>query len=543
MVMSAWVLTLALLAQAQAPPSADAIGQAYFLYLQGRTLDDSEDLAGAAAKYREALTLVPNAAEPHAELAAIAAQQGKYAEAETEATEALRIAPDNRNAHRVLGLVQASMAQSASPEDVRRRLLTSAAGHLARVIADGTRDPLAQFTLGDLYVQAERYPQAIEVLKQFLLDRPDYAQAVMLLVQAYRANNQPAEATALLEEFRRSTNDTSPAAKLRAIEELERRGAWRDAADAWMEVVATDPGNVLYRLRYATALVNAGDINGGRSVLTDVTHDRPEDISAWYLLTQVEERAGRLDAAETAAERVAAIDSADPRGPLALASVRTARRDFRGVVAALEPRVTKASDADVASGAFADMATTLGHAWEALGDGKQATQVLEDARRRVPDDRQIAFSLAATYDRTHQFDRAERTFRGIIAADPSHAPALNYLGYMLAEHGRKLDEAVTLIQKALAIDADNPSYLDSLGWAYFKQDKLDRATDPLERAAAAEPESSVIQEHLGDLYFKSKRYIEATAAYDRALGGDRDGLDTDAVTKKRDRARQLSGQH
>ena len=76
----------------------------------------------------------------------------------------------------------------------------------------------------------------------------------------------------------------------------------------------------------------------------------------------------------------------------------------------------------------------------------------------------------------------------------------------------------------------------------MNQDKLDRATDPLERAAAADPKSSVIQDHLGDLYFKSKRYIEAAAAYDRALGGDRDGLDADAVTKKRDRARQLSGQ-
>jgi tetratricopeptide (TPR) repeat protein len=542
MVMSAWVLTLALLVQAAPPPSADAVGQAYFLYLQGRTLDDSEDLAGAAAKYREALTLVPNAAELHAELAAIAAQQGKYAEAETEGTEALRLAPDNRSAHRVLGLVQASMAQSASPEDTRRRLLTSAAGHLGRVLADGTRDPLVQFTLGDLYVQARQYPQAIDVLRQFLIDRPNYAQAVMLLVQAYRGNNQPAEATAVLEEFRRGAGEASPAARLRAIEELERRGAWRDAADAWTEVVATDPANVLYRLRYATALVNAGDINGGRDVLTQVTRDRPDDIAAWYLLTQVEQRAGRLDAAETAAERVAAIDSADPRGPLALAAVRTARRDFRGVVAALEPRVAEPKDADITSGAFADMATTLGNAWMALGDGARATKVLEDARRRAPDDRQIAFSLAATYDRTHQLDRAERAFRDIIAADPSHAPALNYLGYMLAEHGRKLDEAVTLIQKALAIDADNPSYLDSLGWAYFKQDKLERATDPLERAAAAEPASSVIQDHLGDLYFKSKRYIEAAAAYDRALGGDRDGLDAGAVTKKRDRARELSGQ-
>jgi len=100
---------------------------------------------------------------------------------------------------------------------------------------------------------------------------------------------------------------------------------------------------------------------------------------------------------------------------------------------------------------------------------------------------------------------------------------------------------VSLIQKALAVDDDNPSYLDSLGWAYYKQDKLEAATSPLERAAAALPDSSVIQEHLGDVYLKSKRYIEAAAAFDRALAGDRDGLDAPAVMKKRDRARALSG--
>jgi tetratricopeptide (TPR) repeat protein len=264
-------------------------------------------------------------------------------------------------------------------------------------------------------------------------------------------------------------------------------------------------------------------------------------VSAWYLLAQVEQRAGDDQAAEDAARRIGTIDPSDARGPLALAVVRDARGDTKGVVAALEARVAKPADADLTSGAYVQMARTLASALIDLKKNKQAIRVMQDARRRLPDDHEVLFGLAATCEQAHQYDQAERAFRELIAADPSHAPALNYLGYMLAERGRKLDEAVSLIQRALAIDADNPSYLDSLGWAYYKLKRFDEALDPLGRAAAAVPDSSVIQSHLGDLYLELGRYRDAAAAFDRALSGDRDEVDAKALTKKRDRARSLQG--
>ena len=474
MTMHVLLLTLALSSQAAlaAPPApaatADQVGQAYYLYLQGQMLDDRNDLSGAADKYKQALQILPDSAELRAELAAIYAEQGETEQAQQQAERAVAVAPGNRTANRVLGLVQASAAQQATPENVKRGLLSSAEGHLERVLADGARDPLVQITLGDLYVQTEDYPKAITTLKQFLLDRPNYAQAVMLLVRAYRGAGQADNAAALLDSYQRAAADT-PAARLQAVTQLERNGDWQDAANAWMRILSDDPGNVPYRLRYATALVNAGDVESSRSVLEQVTRDQPGDISAWYLLSQVEARAGHLDLAEQAAQRLIALDGTDPRGPLSLADVREARGDFRGVVDVLEPRVVKASDADVASGAYAELTASLSSAWIALGEGKKAVDMLETAHHRAPTDRQIAFSLGAAYDQTHQMDRAEQAFRDIIAADPQSAPALNYLGYMLADHGRKLDEAVTLIQRALAVDAGNPSYLDSLGWAYYKQ--------------------------------------------------------------------------
>ena len=95
--------------------------------------------------------------------------------------------------------------------------------------------------------------------------------------------------------------------------------------------------------------------------------------------------------------------------------------------------------------------------------------------------------------------------------------ALNSLGYMLADHGQRLDEAVDLVERALKVEPGNPSFLDSLGWAYYQQGKLDRSDPRLTEAAAKVPASSVIQDHLGDLRFKQQRYADAAAAWERRL--------------------------
>jgi len=167
-------------------------------------------------------------------------------------------------------------------------------------------------------------------------------------------------------------------------------------------------------------------------------------------------------------------------------------------------------------------------------------QTLETARTRAPEDTAIGLNLASAYDKANKVDQAEAIYRDLIKKDPENAEAMNDLGYMFAERDRKLDDAVELIKQALAIETDNPSYLDSLGWAYFKQGKAELARDPLERAAAAEPRVSVIQNHLAEAYFRLKRYADAATIWDRALAGDHDGIDIAAVTEKRDKARQLA---
>ncbi len=68
-----------------------------------------------------------------------------------------------------------------------------------------------------------------------------------------------------------------------------------------------------------------------------------------------------------------------------------------------------------------------------------------------------------------RFDQAVAEFRRVIVLDPKHAEAYNYVGYMFAEKGVRLDEAERLIQKALELEPENGYYIDSLGWAYYQQ--------------------------------------------------------------------------
>jgi tetratricopeptide (TPR) repeat protein len=167
-----------------------------------------------------------------------------------------------------------------------------------------------------------------------------------------------------------------------------------------------------------------------------------------------------------------------------------------------------------------------------------AMDVIDRAATRFPGDLSVAFEAGAILERQKRFADAERKFREVLAKDPLHAQALNYLGYMLADRGERLDEAVGYIKRALESDPNNGAYLDSLGWAYFRQNKFDLAEPLLRRAAEQRVRGSAVQDHFGDLLFKLGRYQEALAAWQRALAGDGDQIEKAAIDRKIRAARE-----
>jgi Flp pilus assembly protein TadD len=165
-------------------------------------------------------------------------------------------------------------------------------------------------------------------------------------------------------------------------------------------------------------------------------------------------------------------------------------------------------------------------------------KLLQEAQAKFPSDTAVSFELGAAFDKQKRFAESEAAFRQLLAHDPENAAALNYLGYMLAERGERLDESVTFVKKALQLEPENGSFLDSLGWAYFKADKLDLAEDSLRRAAAQLQTNSVIQDHYGEVLLKLGRLDEAIAAFTRALAGDGDSIDRVDIDRKIRAAKQ-----
>jgi tetratricopeptide (TPR) repeat protein len=127
------------------------------------------------------------------------------------------------------------------------------------------------------------------------------------------------------------------------------------------------------------------------------------------------------------------------------------------------------------------------------------------------------FLLGEVYERQKKYDLAEEQFKKVLAADPFNASAANYLGYMLADRGVRLEESVKYIQKALELEPNNGAYLDSLGWAYYKMNRCDLAEPPLEKAARLMSDDPTIHEHLGRLYLRMGKETLAEQEWELAL--------------------------
>lgn len=151
-----------------------------------------------------------------------------------------------------------------------------------------------------------------------------------------------------------------------------------------------------------------------------------------------------------------------------------------------------------------------------------------DAMGTGPTD--VLFLLGAAYERVGRHEAAEREFRRLLAARPDFAPALNYLGYMWAEQGVNLPEALELVRRAVDLDPDNGAYVDSLGWAYYQLGRYEDARGHLERAAELVGDDSIVLEHLGDLYRAVGELELARLNYRRAL--DLAGENVEDVRRK-----------
>jgi len=306
-----------------------------------------------------------------------------------------------------------------------------------------------------------------------------------------------------------------------------RAGDADKAIVALTRVVNENPASVQGRLSLAQAYVVGHDMDNAIRALQEIVDDEPRVAS---MLGQFQERAGRMkDAADSYTKALSVAPNSRELKVRRIAALIEANEFQRAADFAAQAQMQHPDDLR-----FPQLRA---HALREMGDPAAAIAMLEPVARSNPNDAATQLTLADLYSTTGRKSDAERTVRQLVSLEPGNADALNYLGYLLADRGQQLDEAIRLVRRALDIEPNNPNYLDSLGWAYYRRGDYDQAEKYLAPAAQQMPRNATVQEHFGDILAKRGRWSDAIAAWNRALQGDEGDIDKAAVEKKISEAR------
>jgi tetratricopeptide (TPR) repeat protein len=391
--------------------------------------------------------------------------------------------------------------------------------------------------LAGLLARQERVLEAVTTAEEALEIDPQNREANRILGSTYaglaeqrrtlRAGDNPQlyvpRAIAALERVRADGADVAVDLTLGRL--YLQAGSYDKAIPVLRRIVDEQPGYSEVAILLATAQEGAGKTAEAIETLTVTLEQNPRFVRGLVMLAELSEKQGQWARAADAYARAQKLNTrgVDLTTRRAAALINAGKPgDARDL---LQERAAK-PDADALS------LYLYAASQRQTGDLAGAEATARRLRTAAPNDPRGMYILAQVLEARGDHAGAEKSLRDLLLRDPKDATALNYLGYMFAERGERLDEAVDLVQRALKVEPGNPSFLDSLGWAYFQQGKIELADAPLTEAADKLPNNSVVQDHLGDLRFKQRRFADAAAAWERSLAGDGESIDRLHIQKK-----------
>jgi len=536
----------------------------YASYIQSRLMHHAGDHRGAVAALRLALAtddghplLLTRLGEEYARL-------GDLDKAERELRRAVERSPAYYPAHVLLGRVLLE-----SGRHTRARL------HLRRAVALKPREPEAYLVLAQLHLQAGAPDEAVKVVEALALALPGEASGHRLLGLALAERGDTPRAERLLTEARR--RDPGDVEVLAALAKLyEESGRPADAEDALARALRMDPDSQEVLLGAGRAALKAGSAVRARAYfdrLLSLSAEPEMAVRVAFSYLAAREPAAAAEVLESARKagadeprlsyyaglvhermrrfpEAAAAFAGVPEGSEVFADARLRRArclslagEHVRALALLRASLQDApEDAEARlqyaralerSGAPAKAEAVLREGlaagpspalYDALaatlhrqGRGAEALTLLREVVARKPRDEELLYVLGAAHERQGDVDGALARMRAVLEVAPDHAPALNFLGYLLAQSGKDLDEAERRVLRALQLRPETGAFLDSLGWVYFRRGEYLRAVEALERAVSLSPDEPVILEHLGDAYQRASRSEEAAGAWRRAL--------------------------
>jgi tetratricopeptide (TPR) repeat protein len=455
------------------PDSEEAVTTLAYLYNE----------EGDTARAGEVLSSIPDAtrsAKLYSALGYTYEQQKQYKNAINAYRKAIELDRDNLDAIR--GLAQNLVNDGQ----------TDAALEQYKIIADANpEDAQTYLRIAEIYRKRGKFDQALESLKKAGSMVQDSIEVPYNIAAVYQAQGRYDEAIQVLQDLLKKTEKAdsgyTQADKNNRSVFLERLGT-----------IYRDNNNSLQALETFRKMLVLGDENAERGYQQII--DTYREGKQWQQAT---------DAAKEATQKLPNNRSLKMVYAAQLSDMGQADAGLQQVKFLL-----KGAPED------REVYITLSQMYSRLKRWPEAEEALDKAERlstKDEDKEYIYFLRGSTYERQKKYEPAEEMFRKVLGGDPQNATALNYLGYMLADRGVKLDEALAFIKKAVDLDPANGAYLDSLGWAYFKLGKYEMAEDSLLKASQRIGTDPTVQDHLGDLYQKTGRLKLAAAHWEQAL--------------------------
>ncbi len=369
---------------------------------------------------------------------------------------------------------------------------------------------------------SDQLDESLKVYEQLAADEPKDAETYLRMSQIYRQKHDFEKARAASQKAK-EVDPNNLEVRYSDVGLLEAEGKTREAVDLLQEIVNST----------AKKTYTAGE-RGNRVVLLERLGSMYRAVEQYPKAIETFKQIGDVDPDMASRGAVQVIETyriakdlpkAETEAKAALVKY-PADRMLRGVYASL------LADSGKADSAIAEMKKLLAEkndrdTWVSLAqiyekakrypEMAKAVDEAEKLSQSKEEKEGISFLRGAMFEKQKKYDEAEAEFRKVLAASPDNAAALNYLGYMLADRGVRLPEALQLITKALDKDPGNGAYLDSLGWVLYRLGRFPDAENQLKLAVDKTASDPTVHDHLGDVYYKQGKLREAISEWEASL--------------------------
>lgn len=535
----------------------------------------------AIAQFEKIVSLEPKSVDDHMVLGQLYTVNHEADKAEAQFKTAQAIEPDSEQV--VLNLVRVYAASGNLKQ----------AAKVIEAVPEDSRTPKMEFALGATYQQMKDSKDAIGAYQRANTMDPEDLRTLDALAQALLIDNQLDEA---LKDFQKiaAADPEQPDALIHISEIQRRQGKYEDALTTIRKARGLDPTSLEAGYNEAMLYDVLGRFDDAaktyQHMVDLVSHangaytNQEKNNRGFFLqkLAGIYQEQNRTDDAVAAFQKMIdmggddavrgyegqveayqgahQIDKAIDTTRKAVAAIpdnNDLKMMLAGELADRGQQLNNQAQIDqafaMAKGLLKNTAADLS-VWEGMAQmnirlkrWKDAEENLNKAETLVKTDNDkiyLYFLRGEWSERQHRVEAAEGYFRQALALDPDNAMTLNYMGYMLADKGVKLPEALKMIQKAVSQQPMNGAYLDSLGWAYYKLGDYSLAEDNLRSAVSRNETDGTVHMHLGDLYEKTGRIRLAAAQWELSLNdfaksspADVDPGDIAKVQKKLESAR------